>query len=85
MTMATAGWAVWGLSLVLQRALQEELPPFWLVWSLGALFAAPGLLAALLTIRGSRGWLTLAMVPIIANGMLLLLPWLWLELPPSRG
>jgi hypothetical protein len=46
------------------------------VFAAACLFALPGFLLGLLTLRARRGWFLLALVPLFANGMLVALPWL---------
>jgi hypothetical protein len=75
MTLATMAMGVWGLTVVLLKVAPERAPTFGVVFALAALFALPGFLLGLLTVRAKRSWLMLAMVPLSANGMLIVLPW----------
>jgi hypothetical protein len=44
------------------------------------LFAVPGFVLALFTLRARLAWLMFAIVPVLANGMLLFLPWVVMRL-----
>jgi hypothetical protein len=80
MSLATAAMVVWGLTLLMLRFAPEYAPPGrWAFWA-SSLFAVPGLALGLLTIRAKRSWFLVALVPIWANAMLLVLPWLALHL-----
>ena len=83
MTLATAALGVLGLTVVLMKVAPEHAPRLRTAWWLAQLFAWPGLLLGLLTIRAKRSWLLFAAVPLLANGMLILLPWLVMELRKS--
>jgi len=83
MSLATGAMAVWGVTLVLLDFAPTWAPSFRLAMVLSGLFAVPGLALALLTLRAKRSWFLVAMVPVIANGMALVLPWVAHEL--SRG
>lgn len=80
MTFATGAWAVWGVTIVLMELAPGWAPDWGLAIVLSSLFAFPGLLLALLTVRAKRSWLLVALVPILANAMLLVLPWVALHL-----
>lgn len=75
MTLATCAMGVWGLTVLTLRYAPERAPSFAAVFLLAALFAVPGFLLGLLTVRAKRAWLMLALVPLFANGMLIVLPW----------
>jgi len=47
---------------------------------LASAFTAPGFLLAFLTLRAKTAWLLLAAIPLAANGMMLVLPYLALKL-----
>lgn len=75
MTLATLAMAVWGITVVALEYVPHRVPDFSVVFAAACLFALPGFLLGLLTLRARRGWLLLAMVPLSANGMLIVLPW----------
>ena len=75
MTLATLAGAVWGATVVAMELAPERVPGFWLVFAVAGLFSVPGFALGLLTLRAKRAWLLLAMVPLCANGMLIVLPW----------
>jgi hypothetical protein len=76
MTLATLAMAVWGATVVALEYVPERVPSFGVVFAAACLFALPGFLLGLLTLRARRGWFLLALVPLFANGMLVALPWL---------
>ena len=76
MTLATLAMGVWGATVVALEYTPERVPDFWIVFATASLFALPGFLLGLLTLRARRSWMLLALVPLSANGMLLVLPWL---------
>jgi hypothetical protein len=77
MTCATLGWACWWGDLVLARTVPDLVPDVALVSTVGSLFAAVGLVAAVLTLRGrNRVWMGLSLIPLFANGSLLSMPFL---------
>jgi hypothetical protein len=80
MSLATVAMAVWGLTLVLWRFAPGIGPPGRLAWAVASVFALPGLALGLLTVRARRSWFLVALVPILANAMLLFLPWVALQL-----
>ncbi len=75
MTLATFAMGVWGLTVVMMRLAPELVPSFAVVFVAASLFALPGFLLGVLTMRAKRSWLLLALVPLFANGMLIVLPW----------
>jgi hypothetical protein len=91
MTLATLGWGVWWVGLLLARFAPWLAPDFLsgrtLVTTLSSILAALGLVLALLTVRAKRSWLPFAAVAIFANLSLLLLPLLLqgLETPGEAG
>ena len=80
MTFATLGAGVWGAALVWRRLSPESAPTLEQTFLVSSAFAVPGFLLAFLTLRARTVWLLLAGVPLVANGMLLVLPWLALHL-----
>jgi hypothetical protein len=75
MTLATFAMAVWGVVVIALEHVPERVPSFRVVFAAAGLFALPGFVLGLLTLRAKRAWLLLALVPLLANGMLLVLPW----------
>lgn len=88
MTLATCGWGVWWVGVLLVRFWPDLSPGIVsgraLITALSVACALPGLLLALATVRARRSWLPFACVAIFANLSLLLLPLLLdgLSLPP---
>lgn len=80
MSLATMAMLIWSLTLLLWRFAPGLGPPGRLSWAVASLFALPGLVLGLFTVRAKRSWLLVALVPILANAMLLLLPWVALRL-----
>ncbi len=74
MTLATLGWGVWWISLLLLRFWPAYAPSLTTTQSLGFLFAGPGSLAGLLCLRARKSWVLLAGVALFANGSLFLMP-----------
>ncbi len=73
MTLASLGWGCWWAALFVAK-FTPIVPDWRWVEFAAALFAAPGLLVALLTVRAQKTWLCFAAVPILANAGLLVLP-----------
>lgn len=84
MTLASLGWGVWWVALVAHRLKPDFMPPLGLVGSVSCAFAIFGLGVAVLTLRAQRAWLYFALVPLLANAGLLLVPWLATEYWPER-
>ncbi|HTF87108.1 MAG TPA: hypothetical protein VK843_01780 [Planctomycetota bacterium] len=84
-TLATAGLAVWGATVVWMRADRPSAPSLEMAYLLSSLFSLPGWILGLLTIRAKRSWLWFAMVPIAFNTMLLVLPWILIWLREHRA
>lgn len=80
MSLATLAMAVWGLTLMMWRFAPGSGPPGRLAWAVASLFALPGFALGLVTVRAKRSWFLVALVPILANAMLLGLPWVALKL-----
>lgn len=78
MTCATAALGVLGVFALLRRqGIAVESTP-WIAGMLSAVFSLPGLLLGLYTLRGKPAWFVYASMPIVANALLLALPWiLW--------
>ena len=80
MTLASLGWGTWWVMLFLWRIDPAWVPPRAVPGWISSVFALFGLMVALLTIRRGKSWLLFAAVPLVANGSLLLVPWLAAEL-----
>jgi hypothetical protein len=80
MMLATVGWGTWWCVLFVHRLHPEREIPLALPSALSTAAALLGLLVALLTLRARRAWILFALVPLFANGSLLLVPWLAGEL-----
>ena len=84
MGLATLGWSVIWISLLLLRWAPGWAPSPTLSYGLSGLFAAGGLFLALFSVRAQLAWLLFCVAPIFANASLLALrpvmPWL-LEQP----
>jgi len=80
MTLASAGWGTWWVMAFVHRFAPSWQPG--LAWpsALSTAFALTGLGIALLTLRARRSWILFALVPLLANGSLLLVPYLAEEL-----
>lgn len=80
MGLATAGWAVIWISLVLNRWAPGWAPPASLSYGLAGSIALLGLLLAIFTVRAQLTWLLFCAAPVFANASLLALrpvvPWL---------
>ena len=76
MTMATLGWGVWWVTVLLSRFAPGIAPSLHLAAWIGGCFAAVGLFLGIFTIRARMIWVLLAGVPIFANGSLLVMPFL---------
>ncbi len=80
MSLATAGASVWG-GAILWRAIDPPSGPGLLATLLvSAAFTVPGTILALLSIRARLIWVLLAGVPLLANGLMIVVPWVVLRL-----
>ena len=86
MGLATAGWSVIWVSLVLIRWAPGWAPAPGMSYGLAGAFAAAGLFFAVFSVRAQLTWLLFCTAPIFANASLLALrpvvPWL---LEPHAG
>lgn len=73
MTLASLGWGCWWAALFLAKFTAVH-PDTRSVAITAALFAVPGILVALYTVRAQRAWLYFVAIPLLANAGLLLLP-----------
>ncbi|MAB79013.1 MAG: hypothetical protein CMJ89_06620 [Planctomycetes bacterium] len=80
MTLASLGWGTWWVMLFLHRFAPSLEPGLTAPNAISTLFAIPGLLLALATLRARRSWIAFALVPLFANASLLLVPTLAAEL-----
>ena len=85
MCLATAGFAVWGATVVWMRADRSSAPSLETAFLVSSLFTMPGVILGLLTMRAKRSWMLFALVPIAFNTMLLVLPWLLIWLREHRN
>lgn len=76
MVLATLGWGAWWCVLLLHQLVPDLHIPLYVPAALSLAAAVPGLLVAILTLRARRTWVLFALVPLFANGSLLLVPWL---------
>jgi len=80
MTLASLGWGCWWTVLFLRRFVPALDPGNVVPGTLATAFAVVGFLLAIVTVRARRSWLLLTLVPLGANGSLLVMPWLAEEL-----
>jgi hypothetical protein len=80
MTFATLGAAVWGADLLWMRVEPESAPSLLTTYLISSAFTVPGALLAFLTLRARTAWLLFTLVPLAANGMMLVLPYVALKL-----
>lgn len=73
MTFASLGWGTWWVLLVVHR-IRGEMPDLVLPELISCSFAVIGLVLAFWCLRGRRSWLMFVMVPVLANGSLLMMP-----------
>ena len=74
MTLASFGWGAWWVAVILTRFAPEVAPGLRTTCIISSAFAAAGFLAALWTIRARLVWILMTLVPLLANGSLLLVP-----------
>lgn len=73
MTLATLGWGCWWSALFVAKFTGWVPDARW-VAGIAAVFAVPGFLMAVVTIRAQSSWMLFASVALLANLGLLLLP-----------
>lgn len=71
MTLATGGWAVIWLALVMRRWAPDHAPSAEISYGIAFAFAALGLCFGLFSLRAKLAWILITMVPIFANVSLL--------------
>jgi|SoiMethySBSTD1v2_1073268.scaffolds.fasta_scaffold799209_3 hypothetical protein len=77
MILATLGWAAWWVALCVVKVAPGSADVVVVAATVASgLCALPGLLIAALTVRARRTWMLFVLVPLFANGALLLMPWL---------
>ena len=82
MILATGGWGAFWCSALWARLAEGWAPSPELAYWISTPLALAGFALALITIRGQRSWLLFVSVPLLANGFLVILPWL---LPDAGG
>ena len=80
MILATLGWSAWWFVLLVHRLAPEEELSLLLPSIVSTVAAVFGLAIALFALRAQRSWILFVLVPLFANGSLLLVPWLAGEL-----
>ena len=80
MTFATLGASVWGATLLWMRLAPASAPSIVTALLVSSAFTVPGLVLAFFTLRARTAWLLFAGVPLLANGMMIVLPWLAIRL-----
>jgi hypothetical protein len=80
MILATLGWGTWWCVLLVHRLAPERDLSLVLPSVLSTTAALLGLAVAVLTLRARRAWILFTLVPLFANGSLLLVPWFAREL-----
>ena len=76
MTLACLGWATWWVVFLLRRFFPEQAIGWTIPILVSPVFAVPGLIVALLTVRAQRSWMLFVLVPLFANASQLAMPWL---------
>ena len=74
MSFATLGWGSWWITAVLMKLAPSIAPDVRVTCWVASTFALVGFLAALWSIRARLAWLLFTLVPLFANGSLLLVP-----------
>jgi hypothetical protein len=85
MSLATIGWAAWWLALIAVKLAPSKGAALVVgATAVSVPFAFLGLLLAAVTLRARRTWILFVMVPLFANGSLLVMPWLASEMLPRE-
>ena len=74
MSLASLGWGCWWIFAFLTHFAPEYAPSVRVVSWVSCGFAAVGLLAGVWTVRAKLAWLLFTLIPLTANGSLLLMP-----------
>jgi hypothetical protein len=74
MCMATLGWAVWWVTLVVAHFSSGDATDLRLSSWLAGAFAAIGFAAAIWGIRAKLAWILFMLIPMFANASLLAMP-----------
>lgn len=74
MTLATLGWGVWWVSVLLHKFVPGLSPGLGATYVITCTLAGVGFCLAFFTLRARLIWVLLAGVPMFANGTLLMLP-----------
>ncbi len=74
MTLATLGWGVWWVSVLLHKFVPGLSPGLGATYVVTCALAGVGFCLAFFTLRARLIWVLLAGVPLFANGTLLMLP-----------
>jgi hypothetical protein len=74
MTLATLGWGTVWLTVVLLAVAPAWAPGVGATYTTAGIFALCGIACGLFTIRAKLAWILITLVPLFANGSLLLLP-----------
>lgn len=80
MLFASLGWGVWWLALGLKEWWPQALPRWEVLATLASLPALVGLVLGVLSVRARDVWVLLAGIPVLANGLLLSVPFLFADL-----
>lgn len=76
MSMATLGWGIWWITLVIAHFVPSAQPDVRFTgWGAG-ICGAIGFLAAIWAFRAKLAWLLIMSIALFANGSLLLMPWI---------
>lgn len=74
MCLASVGWGAFWVMAVWTRLAPQSAPSIESVCWFSGIFAAFGLMAAIFSIRARLAWILFTLIPLFANGSLLLLP-----------
>ncbi len=85
MCLATMAMGVLGATVLWMRFAPASAPSGRAALMLSLVFSVPGFALGVLTLRGRTNWFWLALVPLLANAMLIALPWFELQLRQAHG
>ena len=80
MSLASLGWGTWWVLLFVRKLFGVRPASLEIPGLVSTTFAILGLLVAFWCLRARRSWLLFVMIPVLANGSLLFVPWLADEL-----